>query len=201
MKPEPLPLSFYRRDNVIQLSRDLLGKVICTLIDGEPTCGMITETEAYAGIHDRASHSYGGRRTRRNEPMYAAGGIAYVYLCYGLHHLFNVVTGSEGQPTAVLIRAVEPIEGLDIMLRRRRKEKVTPALTAGPGSLSQALGITVSLSGHPLHRPPLWIEDRGISVPAEQITARPRIGVDYAGEDARRPWRFYIKGSRWVSRK
>ncbi len=200
-KPDPLPRSFYGHDDVIRISRELLGKVLCTFLDGELTCGIITETEAYAGIHDRASHAYGNRRTRRNAPMYAEGGIAYVYLCYGLHHLFNVVTGSADHPTAVLIRALQPLEGIDAMLRRRKKEKVTPALTAGPGSLSQALGITVDLSGAPLDRPPLWIEDRGIAVPAGKIIARPRIGVAYAGEDAHKPWRFYIKDSPWVSRK
>ncbi len=185
---------------MVDRARALLGKVLCTYWEGRLTCGMITETEAYGGVADRASHSYGGRRTPRNEPMYAAGGVAYVYLCYGLHHLFNVVTGPEGTPTAVLIRAVEPLDGIEVMLRRRGKSRITPALTAGPGSLAQALGIRTHHSGLSLLHPPLWIEDRGIHVEPSQIAAGPRIGVAYAGDDAHRPWRFFIRGNRWVSR-
>ncbi len=161
---------------------------------------MITETEAYGGVSDRASHSYGGRRTQRNEPMYHEGGIAYVYLCYGIHHLFNVVTGPKGTPTAVLIRSLAPLDGVEVMLRRRRKKEVHPSLTAGPGSLSQALGITTRFSGIQLSAPPIWIEDRGIGIPSVQIAAGPRIGVAYAGEDAQLPWRFFIHGHPYVSR-
>lgn len=185
-----LPISFYRRDDVVTIARGLLGKMLCTRINGGFAKAIITETEAYAGTEDRASHAYAGRRTARNEPMYAAGGVAYVYLCYGIHHLFNVVTGEEGNPHAVLIRAAIPAEGAKLMLRRRGKEKVDKTLMAGPGTVSQALGITTRLSGASLQGERIWIEDSGIE-PAG-ITAGPRVGVGYAGEDAARPYRYVL---------
>ena len=189
-KPALLPKSFYTRDDVIAVSRELLGKMLCTRIKGGLAKAIITETEAYAGIEDRASHAFGGRRTARNEPMYAEGGVAYVYLCYGIHHLFNVVTGEEGTPDAVLIRAAIPAEGEKLMQRRRGKTKVDKTLMAGPGSVSQALGITTRLTGASLQSNRIWIEDAGIE-PSE-ITTGPRVGVDYAGEDAARPYRFIL---------
>lgn len=183
-----LPQKFYRREDVVTVSRDLLGKVLCTSIDGETTKAVIVETEAYAGVGDRASHAYGGRRTERTEPMYAAGGVAYVYLCYGIHHLFNVVSGERDTPHAVLVRAGVPLDGEDVMQRRRAKSASGRALLAGPGSLGQALGITTQLSGETLLGDSIWIEDHGIDVTAVQVT--PRIGVDYAGGDASLPYRF-----------
>lgn len=185
--------SFYRRDDVVQISRELIGKVLSSKIDGVVTRAVITETEAYAGVEDKASHAYGGRRTRRTEPMFAAGGVAYVYLCYGIHHLFNVVTGDAGTPHAVLIRAGEALEGLRLMQRRRGKRATEKTLLAGPGSLAKALGITRTATGESLLNGRIWIEDRGIEVHQDLIVQGPRVGVDYAEEDALRPYRFAVR--------
>lgn len=185
-----LPPEFYLRDDVVGISRELLGKVLCTRIDAQLTAATITETEAYAGVIDKASHAYGDRRTRRTEPLYGAGGTAYVYLCYGIHHLFNVVTNAEGIPHAVLIRAGMPATGVEVMLERRKKQAVDKTLLGGPGSLAQALGIRTTMTGTCLQEGCIWIEDRGVSVPPAQITAGPRVGVDYAQEDAALPYRF-----------
>lgn len=188
-----LPTDFYLRDEVVEISRQLLGKVLCTRIDGQLTRVIITETEAYAGITDKASHAYGDRRTKRTEPMYAQGGIAYIYLCYGIHHLFNVVTNIRGVPHAVLIRAGKPLSGVDIMLERRSKEREDKKLLGGPGSLSQALGITTGLTGASLLGRKIWIEDRKMDVDDIAITSGPRVGVDYAEEDAQLPYRFIAR--------
>lgn len=185
-----VPLEFYVREDVVRISRELLGKVLCTKLDGHVTKAVITETEAYAGVSDKASHAYGGRRTKRTEPLYARGGIAYVYLCYGIHHLFNVVTNKAGTPHAVLIRAGKPFEGHELMLKRRGKIHVERSLLLGPGSLSQALGITTDQIGTNLHGDQIWIEDHKISVADEDIATGPRVGIDYADEDATRPYRF-----------
>ncbi len=186
---------FYRDDDVLAIARKLLGKVLCTSIAGRETKALITETEAYAGVDDRASHAYGGRRTARTEPMYAPGGVAYVYLCYGIHHLFNVVTGSDGVPHAVLVRAGQPVTGTDAMLVRRGKPSLDRTLLAGPGSLARALGISTDLSGESLEGDTIWIEDRGIEFDMDTIHSGPRIGVDYAGEDALLPYRFVADGA------
>ena len=182
------------------LSKELLGKVLVTNIDGVITSGIIVETEAYKGVIDKASHAYNERRTKRTEIMYGDGGSAYVYLCYGIHHLFNVVTNKKNIPHAILIRALEPLEGIDEMIKRRGKEKLDYTLTKGPGSLSQALGIHTSHSGHSLASDKIWIEDRGIKIPSTKIKATKRIGVDYAGKDALLPYRFILKDSKWVSK-
>ena len=187
-----VPLEFYVRDDVVLISRELLGKVLCTKIDGLVTKAIITETEAYAGIDDKASHAYGGRRTRRTEPMYGRGGTAYIYLCYGIHHLFNVVTNIAGTPHAVLIRAGKPLEGSDVMQKRRKKERIDKTLLAGPGSFAQALGITTNLTGTSLLGNRIWIEDQRIPLDAEAVIAGPRIGVNYAAEDAERAYRFSV---------
>jgi DNA-3-methyladenine glycosylase len=193
-----LPLSFYTRPDVVQIARDLLGKHLYTNIGGTITSGMICETEAYAGITDKASHAYGGRRTNRTETMYARGGIAYVYLCYGIHSLFNVVTNLPGIPHAVLIRAIIPADGIDYMLKRTEKEKVTKNFGTGPGKVSKLLGIHfrhsgLDLKGKNLSIPPaIWIEDSGFNVSAEMISAGPRVGVGYAGQDALLPYRFKL---------
>ena len=184
---------FYQREDVLAISRDLLGKVLYTQFDGNLTSGIIVETEAYAGVTDQASHAYGGRRTKRTETMYAKGGFAYVYLCYGIHHLFNIVTNKENIPHAVLIRAIQPRDGIKIMLQRRNKKKVDQSLTAGPGSLTRALGITVKDSGTLLMDNLIWLEDQNINYTNQDILATPRVGVQYAGEDAQNPWRFQIK--------
>ena len=184
---------FYQRADVVAVSRDLLGKVLCTRIDGALTEVLITETEAYAGETDRASHAWGGRRTTRTEPMYGPGGIAYVYLCYGIHHLFNVVTNIAGVPHAVLVRAAAPLTGIDRMLERRNRRAADKSLLAGPGCVSQALGIETIMTGTDLQGDSIWIEDRGIAVSARDIVSGPRVGVDYAAEDAKRPYRFLLQ--------
>lgn len=186
--PVILPTTFYTRADVVTISRELLGKALCTRINGGLVKATITETEAYAGVDDRASHAFGGKRTVRTKPMFAEGGIAYVYLCYGIHHLFNVVTNVEGAPHAVLVRAAIPVEGEQLMLRRRGKTTVDKSLMRGPGSVSKALGITIRLTGTSLQGDRIWIEDQHIS--PQEIVAGPRIGVDYAGGDADRPYRF-----------
>ena len=195
-----IPASFYERRDVVSISRELLGKYLFTCIDGDLTGGIITETEAYNGVIDKASHAFGGRKTNRTEVMHRHGGIAYVYLCYGIHEMFNIVTSIEGEPDAVLIRGVEPVEGVDIMLMRRNMEKLKPNLTTGPGSVGQALGISRKINGISLQSDTLWLEDRGLVIENEQIAAVPRIGVAYAGHDALLPFRFYIKGNPYVSK-
>jgi DNA-3-methyladenine glycosylase len=186
-----LAVGFYRRSDVVEISRDLLGKVLCTRIGDALTEAVITETEAYAGETDRASHAFGGRRTKRTEPMYAPGGLAYVYLCYGIHHLFNVVTNTAGTPHAVLVRAGVPLTGLDEMLARRGKPEPDNTLMSGPGTLAQALGIRTCMTGTDLSGDRIWIEDRGIRPEADAIRKGPRVGVDYAGDDAALPYRFF----------
>lgn len=198
---EKIPVEFYRRKDVLQIARELLGKILVTRFDTIETSGRIVEVEAYNGIVDKASHAFGGRRTNRNEIMYAAGGVAYVYLCYGIHHLFNVVTHSKETPHAILIRAVEPVSGIDEMLKRTGKKKVDNTLTRGPGNLSKALGIFTSHSGMSLTGNELLIADDGFGFSKKEIAASPRIGVDYAGKDALLPYRFYIKGNPFVSGK
>ena len=188
-----LQKDFYIREDVVLIAKELLGKVLITNFNGAISAGIITETEAYAGINDRASHAFGGRRTARTEIMYATGGTAYVYLCYGIHHLFNVVTNQKDIPHAVLIRALKPIEGMDVILKRRKQKETSNKLSSGPGTLSQALGIQTSHSGENLLGNKIWIEDRGINFPDIEIIKSPRIGVDYAGADALLPYRFYVK--------
>ncbi len=159
-----------------------------TFFDGHLTGGIITETESYAGVLDKASHAYGGRFTKRTEVMYRQGGIAYIYLCYGVHALLNVVTGPAGAPHAVLIRACLPTHGIDIMLKRRKKLKVDKTLTTGPGALTEALGVTVLYTGSPLDQFPIFITDLGAKIQSFKTT--PRIGIDYAEECAHLPYRF-----------
>jgi DNA-3-methyladenine glycosylase len=185
---------YYHQEDVVSVARDLLGKTICTRIDGKLTSGIITETEAYAGVGDKASHAYGGRRTARNEIMYQPGGKSYVYLCYGLHHLFNVVTNKAEVPHAVLIRAIKPTVGIETILYRRKQNALAKNTASGPGTVSQALGITTALNGEDLiNSKKIWIREKGLKVKKEQIVAGPRIGVDYAGEDAKLPYRFVLK--------
>ncbi len=195
-----LPRSYYLSDDILAIARSLLGKVITTTFDSKTTSAMITETEAYAGVTDRASHAFGNRRTARTEVMFAEGGVAYVYLCYGIHHLFNVVTNVAEIPHAVLIRAGEPLEGIDHMLARRNKTTLTSALTSGPGALSAALGIRTIHSGASLTGNSISILDMGTNISPSQIVAATRVGVAYAGADALLPYRFYIAGNRFVSK-
>ena len=194
-----MPADFYQREDVLLISRELLEKVLCTNFHGKLTSGIIVETEAYAGVTDKASHAYGGRRTKRTETMYAKGGSAYVYLCYGIHQLFNIVTNKENIPHAVLIRAIQPCNGIEIMLQRRNKKKIDHTLTSGPGSLTRALSITVKDSGTFLMDNLIWLEDQNIKYTNQDILATPRVGVQYAGEDAQNPWRFHVENCPWVS--
>jgi DNA-3-methyladenine glycosylase len=184
-----LPKSFYLNEDVVETARLLLGKMLLTKINGKITGGIITETEAYNGATDRACHAFGNRRTARTEVMFSAGGVAYVYLCYGIHSLFNVVTGAENNPQAVLIRGLKPLTNLPLMEKRLGK-KITAPLH-GPGLVSKALGIYYRHSGLSLlTSEKIWIEDHGISVSKKQILVTPRIGVHYAGKDALLPYRF-----------
>ena len=194
--------SFYQRPDVVQVARELLGKYLVTRFEGVITAGRIVETEAYRGPDDKACHAYNHRRTPRTEVMYAAGGVAYVYLCYGIHHLFNVVTGPAEAAHAVLIRAVEPADNTEAMLRRRQHQRLRPQLTAGPGVLAKALGIDTAHTGLSLTRPgsSIWLEDRGDSLSPAAITTGPRVGVSYAQECAAWPWRFRIRDSQWTSK-
>jgi DNA-3-methyladenine glycosylase len=193
-----LPLSFYLREDVLAIAKELLGKVLVTNFDGELTSGRIVETEAYAGELDKASHASKGR-TERTEVMYATGGRAYVYLCYGIHQMFNIVTSKEGEPHAILIRAVEPLEGKEIMLERTGKKKWEDTITSGPGRVGKAMGFHTSQCGLSVASDELYIADDGNKVKEEDIVSSPRIGVDYAGEHAEWHYRFYLKNSNYVS--
>lgn len=198
-----LEKDFYLHEDVVHLSKDLLGKFLCTRIEGKLTSGIIIETEAYAGEIDKASHAYNNRRTSRTEIMFAEGGVAYVYLCYGIHHLFNVVTNYKNVPHAILVRAIKPVEGIRTMLKRRNLEVTEENIEAvksgkkkiagGPGTVSQALGIKTKHSGLDLTGKTIWIEDRGIKIVKKNIISGPRVGVDYAGEHTKWPYRFIIK--------
>lgn len=192
---------FYQRGNVLQVAKELLGKLLVTNFDGAETSGRIVEVEAYRGISDKASHAWNGRRTARNEIMYAAGGVAYVYLCYGIHQLFNVVTNVKDIPHAILVRALEPQAGIEKMLKRTGKSKADYSLTKGPGNLSKAMGIHTKHTGFSLLGEKLFIGEDNFKLSAKNIVASTRIGVDYAGEDALLPYRFYIKGNLFVSGK
>lgn len=187
-----LDRAFYLREDVVAVAQELIGKVLVTVVEGVRTSGIITETEAYAGVGDRASHAYGGRRTTRNEAMYAGGGTVYVFICYGVHHLFNVVTGPADLPHAVLIRGVLIIEGQESAAQRRAPGKAT---TAGPGTLTQAMGITRKDDGVDLLSDRIWIEDRGLALPEDALRIDPRVGVEYAGPDALLPYRFRVPPS------
>lgn len=190
---------FYERDNVVKIARELLGKVLYTKQNSILTAGMIVETEAYSW-KERGCHAYEGRKTARNAIMFEPGGSAYVYLCYGMHHLFNVTTNKAGTAEAVLVRALEPAVGLPEMQIRRGALKNPFQLTSGPGKLTKAMGIDRKLNGKSLLEHEVWLEDSGERITAAGIEVSPRIGIDYAGEDARLPWRFTIKGNRWVSK-
>jgi DNA-3-methyladenine glycosylase len=194
-----LPLTYYLSDDVPSLAKSLLGKYLITNINGVMTGGMITETEAYEGVTDRASHAYGGLRSKRTEVMYANGGRSYVYLCYGIHYLFNIVTNQKEVPHAVLVRGIFPVIGIEEMMIRTGKSKAGYALTNGPGKLSKALGITLRLNGVILNGQEIWIEDRGIEYKDIDITTTHRVGVDYAGPDALLPYRFILDYRKYIT--
>jgi DNA-3-methyladenine glycosylase len=193
-----LPLSFYLRNDVVKISKELLGKVLVTNWNNEYTSGRIVETEAYAGESDRASHASKGRTTR-TEVMFNEGGKAYVYLCYGIHQMFNIVTNKEGIPHAILIRGVAPLEGVDIMLRRTGKKNLDHTVARGPGNVGKAFGFHTSQCGISLLSDELYIADDGFTLSPSMIGTSPRVGVDYAGEHAAWHYRFFIKGNVNVS--
>lgn len=194
-----LPLSFYRRHDVTLIARELLGKVLCTNFDGKLTSGIIVETEAYSQS-EKACHAFGDKRTPRTEIFYNDGGLSYVYLCYGIHYLFNIITNCADTADGVLIRAIEPVDGVDTMLQRRGMKKMEHRIAAGPGSVSKALGLTKHHNAMDMTEDHIWVEKKGIRYGEDQIIASPRVGVDYAGDDAFLPWRYRVKDNPWVSK-
>jgi DNA-3-methyladenine glycosylase len=194
-----LKREYYLGDNVVSIARSLLGKTLMTNIKGVITGGKIIETEAYSGLVDKASHAWPNKKTARTEVMFEPGGIAYVYLCYGIHRLFNIVTNVTGKPDAVLVRAIEPTVGIEHIIKRRNAKKLTEKLSSGPAKVSLCLGIDLDHNTQPLTGRKIWIEN-GIEN-HHSIVETTRIGVDYAGEDALLPWRFYIKDNSYISRK
>lgn len=194
-----LDTRFYDRNDVLQIARDLLGKILVTEWDGIRSSGRIVETEAYAGVNDRASHAFGGKRTTRSEHLYGAPGTVYIYICYGMHHLFNVITNKTDIPHGVLIRALEPLEGVDVMLKRTGKPIADYTLTKGPGNLARALGMSKAHNGGNLFSNEIFIEDDGFRYNKNQIQITKRIGVESAREDAELPYRFIVKGNPYVS--
>ncbi len=195
---QKLSKDFYLRPYVATIAKELLGKIIITKFDNLYTAARITETEAYAGIADKASHAYGGRRTARTEIMFGNGGFAYVYLCYGIHHMFNVVANEETHPDAVLIRGVEPLEGIDTMIKRMNKKKFDTTVGRGPGNVGKALGIFTTHTGTDLQSRDFYIADDGVNSFDTMVSRR--IGVDYAGDHAKWLYRFYIKDNPHVTK-
>lgn len=197
-----LTWSFYQEEDVVEVAKKLIGKYLVTNFAEGRTVGKIVETEAYRGPEDQASHASGNRYTERTKIMYLPGGHAYVYLCYGIHQMFNVVTGKEGIPHAVLIRAIEPVFNTTLMLDRRGMTSIKSALGAGPGNVGKSLGLSTEHSGYSLleSAAQIWIEDRENIIQPAQIIVSNRVGVAYAGEWALRPWRFRLKDSPWTSK-
>ncbi len=194
-----LTLDFYSRKDVVTIARELLGKIVVTQFNAKVTSGRIVETEAYIALTDKASHSFAGRRTSRNEHMYAAAGTAYVYICYGMHQMFNIVTNEKDIPDAVLVRAIEPLQGIDIMQQRTGKIKADDTLTKGPGNVGKALGIFKHHSGLHLLDDEVYLLDDEFTLEEHQIGTSGRIGVASAGADALLPYRFYVRGNKYVS--
>lgn len=192
-----LSRSFYLHENVALTAKKLLGKVLITNIQGKRTSGIIVETEAYS-YKERGCHAFNGKMTERNKIMFGKGGFAYVYLCYGVHQLFNVVTNKQNKPEAVLVRALQPLEGTEWMTQRMQTDSLT-RITSGPGKLTKALGIDRTLNGKDLITSEVCIGE-GVKVNNKQIVTATRIGIDYAGPDAKLLWRFYIKDNNWISR-
>ncbi len=193
------PLTFYQDEDTVKIAKQLLGNYLFTNIDGNKTGGIIVETECYLGINDKASHAYNNRKTDRTKMMYEIGGTAYVYLCYGMHSLLNVVTNKKDIPHAVLIRAIEPTHGIETMVKRRNKPKLERSLTAGPGALTKALKIGQEHNGLLFNSPLLWIEESSNKILEKDILKSPRVGVEYAKEDAKLPYRFRIRNNNWTS--
>ena len=180
---------YFLQDDVVSLAKSLIGCTMHSFIDGMYCCGIIVETEAYAGITDRASHAYGDRKTARTEVMYRSGGIAYIYFSYGMHHLFNVVTAAAGIPHAVLIRGLFPLVGEDFMQQRRGRKIAVADLANGPAKLTKSMGITLKHNCLSLDGNVIWFENEAPNL-INKLVSGPRIGIDYAGEDALLPYRF-----------
>lgn len=194
-----LDLPFYERNDVVKIARELIGKQLFTKVEGVITGGLIVETEAYSW-RERGCHAFGGKMTDRNKIMFEEGGHTYVYLCYGMHNLFNIVTNKKGKADAVLIRAIEPLVGISEMQNRRGLVKSQFQLTSGPGKLTKAMGIDRTFNGKFLLNNEVWVEDSGEKLNARHIAISKRIGIDYAGNDAKLPWRFTLKESKWISK-
>ena len=194
-----LSLAFYQRKDVVQIAKDLLGKIVVTNIGGKITSGRIVETEAYVANVDKASHAYNGKRTLRNEAMYAAAGAIYVYICYGMHNMLNIVTNDLNVPDAILIRALEPIKGIEIMLERTGKIMLDNTLTKGPGNVAKAMGISKNITGLMVGEKIINIYKDDFSFLQDEIGTSKRIGIDGAGTDAELPYRFFVKGNKFVS--
>lgn len=194
-----IPTTFYKQEDVVSLAQQLVGCTVHTYVDAVHYAAEITETEAYRGWGDKACHSHLNRRTKRTEIMYASGGVAYVYLCYGIHNLFNIVTNNRDAADAILIRAAKPILGIEAMLARRNVTTETPKLLAGPGNFTKGMGISADHYGNKLQEPPIWLEFGAEK--SSELIATTRIGIDYADEDKDLPWRFYPKNSVYISKK
>jgi DNA-3-methyladenine glycosylase len=195
-----LPHDFYTRPDVLKVAKELLGKLLVVPTSNRKrVSGMIVEVEAYRGPEDRASHAYGGRRTKRTETMYQMGGLAYVYFVYGMYYQFNVVSNVQDIPHAILVRALQPVEGIELM-RKRRHTHPDHNLTNGPGKLCIAMGIDRELDRADLSGDRVWMEDYEIISP-RRIARGPRIGIDYAAEWIGKPWRFWIRDNSYVSKK
>lgn len=194
-----LSIAFYQRKDVVEIAKDLLGKIVVTNIDGKITSGRIVETEAYVANVDKASHAYNGKRTLRNEAMYAAAGAIYVYICYGMHNMLNIVTNDLNVPDAILIRALEPVNGFDIMLERTGKKMFDNTLTKGPGNVAKAMGISKNITGLMVGEKIINIYKDDFSFLQDEIGTSKRIGIDGAGTDAELPYRFFVKGNKFVS--
>lgn len=195
---EKLSLSFYQRNDVVTIAKELIGKIIVTGTHNNITSGRIVETEAYVAHIDKASHAYNGKRTVRNEAMYAAAGSVYVYICYGMHNMLNIVTNDKDIPDAVLIRALEPISGIEIMLARTNKKVLDNTLTKGPGNVAKAMGISKYFSGKSLEDEINIFQDED-AYQQNEIGISKRIGIDSAGLDSLLPYRFFVKGNKYVS--
>jgi len=207
LETNALPTSFYTRKDVVLIGKELLGKYLYTLVDGEICGGMIVETEAYCGATDKACHAHLNKHTKRTEIMYAKGGVAYVYLCYGIHSMFNIVTNEKDWADAILIRAISAETGVETMLERRKMDVLKYNVTAGPGCLTKALAIDKTMNSCKLNGPQIWVCNQSVSTGEPSIVLKdadivcsPRVGIDYAGDDALLPWRFRILGNLWVSR-
>ncbi|MBK0382311.1 DNA-3-methyladenine glycosylase [Pedobacter sp. SD-b] len=192
--------TFYHRNDTVKMAKELIGKFLFSNVDGKLTGGMIVETEAYMGSIDSSCHTFNNRKTERNATMFNRGGVSYMYVCYGIHDMLNIVTGDEGNSQVILVRAVEPKFGLDIMQQRRGQVPLN-RLAKGPGSLAKALGLNKSFDNSSLTDGLIWIENKGIEFLEKDIIESPRIGLSCPEPYFSIPWRFFLKGNKFVSAK